>query len=702
MASSRIAVARYGLWLVLVAWASACGDAPPGRVHPVYRLVDLVSGVTRLSDLPTRRIGDETRYVLPTYPAIPIEPVTGREVFEIRQALPADVSDVSRAVVVGRYQWEGTAHDIGPRVAAVRSGAGSRLEIDLSLPEPPDEEVLMLLRASGVPDGPVVRTETEALAVPDGAQLDFAMGIDALAWEQPAVTFEVQVCEGDECTSVFRETLDPADAEGRQWQPRRVALDRWGGREARVRFDVHVPSDDAEAFSLPYWANPTIQAPGPVAPDAWNLILVSLDTLGANHLPSFGYPRATAPFLDGELSERGTMFANCFTAAPTTGPSHMTAFTSLQPSVHGLTGNLVFKRIMPATLTLAGLLRQAGFETGAVTEDGPLGAMHGFARGFNSYSENRDTEGKGHLGFVDRTLDDGRRWLARHGDSRFFLFLHTFQVHTPYQPPDGYGRYFPDLLPGEDRVPPVFRPTLYDREIRYLDDQLRAFFDDLEEMGIWRNTLLVIMSDHGEAFLEHGFLFHGGVLHDEVLRVPLLVVGPGIAAGRRIETAVSLLDLTPTILDWLGLPAPDGMMGRNVAAAARGPDSVETSSDRAIFSETWTPLMTRMTADGIKSERREHPAYAVRKDGRKLIRRGPADARRYWYYDLRRDPDERDDLYVRDPEAAADLRALLEAYEASMVEMREVRAAADGLSDLPAEPIDPERLEKLRALGYIE
>jgi len=221
-------------------------------------------------------------------------------------------------------------------------------------------------------------------------------------------------------------------------------------------------------------------------------------------------------------------------------------------------------------------------------------------------------------------------------------------------------------------------------------------------MGIWENTMLVIMGDHGEAFLEHGFLFHGGVLHDEVLRVPLLVIGPGIAAGRRVATPVSLLDLTPTILDWLGLPAPDGMMGRSFAAAARGPNSVEASSDRPIFSETWTPLMTRMTPDGIKSERREHPAYAVRKDGRKLIRRGPAAARRYQYYDLRRDPDEREDLYARDPEAAADLRALLDGYEASMVEMREARAAADDSSDVPPGPVDPERLEKLRALGYIE
>jgi arylsulfatase A-like enzyme len=690
--------------LVATAWLAACADAEDVVSQPVHRLVDLVTGAERLSDLPAQSIGDETRYVLRTYPTVRIDPATGRDVFAIRQALPDDVRAATRVVVAGRYGWDRQSRDVPPRVVRIEPQDGALLETDIILPEPPGDTVTLVLRGTVPPDGPVVRTETEPLAMPEGAVLEFGIGIDPLAWEQPAVTFDVQVCDNEGCASVFRETLDPARADGRTWQDRRVPLGRWGGREARLRFDAHVAVDDvdADAYGLPYWSNPTVYGVTARAPDAWNLILVSADTLGAKHLSSHGYPRATAPFLDGPLAQRGTTFGNCFSADSTTAPSHMTAFTSLQPSVHGLTGNLIFKTITPTTETLAGVLRQAGFETGAITDDGPLAAMHGFARGFNSYSENKGTEGERDLGSVRKTLDGGRRWLRRHAGTRFFLFLHTFEVHAPYAPPDEYAEYFPDPLPGEERLPPVFRPTLYDREIRYLDDELRAFFEDLDDMGLWSNTLLVFMGDHGEAFLEHDFLFHGGVLHDEVLRVPLIVVGPGVSAGRRVEEPVSLLDLTPTLLDCLGVPHPPGMMGRSFAASVRGTAGAAVSSDRPIYSETWTELTTRMTADGIKSERLEHPAFAVRKQGRKLIRRGPPAAPEYQYYDVGRDPGERDDLYDRDPAAAADLRALLEAYEASMAKTREALAAGESMPELPPELVDPEHIEKLRALGYIQ
>ncbi len=690
------------LLLAAAGWLAACADAEHVVVQPVHRLVDRVSGAKRLSDLPTQSIGDETRYVLRTYPTVQIDPISGRDVFPIRQTLPEDVRDATRMIVAGRYGWGRQSRDVAPRVVRIERRAGALLEADVTIPEPPGDTVTMVLRGTVPPDGPLVRTETAPLAMPEGAVLEFGIGIDPLAWEQPAVTFDVQVCENERCASVFRETLDPARADGRMWQDRRVSLDQWAGREARLRFDALLTVDDADAYGLPYWSNPTVYGATARPPAAWNLILVSADTLGAKHLPSHGYPRATAPFLDGRLAQRGTTFGNCFTADSTTAPSHMTAFTSLQPSVHGLTGNLIFKTITPATETLAGVLREAGFETGAITDDGPLAAMHGFARGFNSYSENRGTEGERNLGSVRKTLDGGRRWLRRHAGTRFFLFLHTFEVHAPYAPPAEYAAFFPDPLPGEERLPPVFRPTLYDREIRYLDDELRVFFEDLDDMGLWSNTLLVFMGDHGEAFLEHDFLFHGGVLHDEVLRVPLIVLGPGVSAGRRVEDSVSLLDLTPTLLDCLGVRAPPGMMGRSFAASLRGTAGAGVSADRPLYSETWTELTTRMTPDGIKTERLEHPAFAVRKQGRKLIRRGPPAAPRYQYSDVGRDPEERNDLYDRDPAAAADLRALLEAYEASMAKTREALAAGEGMPELPPELVDPEHIEKLRALGYVQ
>jgi hypothetical protein len=144
------------------------------------------------------------------------------------------------------------------------------------------------------------------------------------------------------------------------------------------------------------------------------------------------------------------------------------------------------------------------------------------------------------------------------------------------------------------------------------------------------------------------------------------------------------------------------MMGRSFAASLRGTAGAGTPSDRPIYSETWTELTTRMTADGLKAERLEHPVFAVRMQGRKLIRRGPPAAPQYQYYDVGRDPEEQDDLYDRNPAAAADLRALLEAYEASMAKTRETLAAGEDMPALPPELVDPEHLERLRALGYIQ
>ena len=209
------------------------------------------------------------------------------------------------------------------------------------------------------------------------------------------------------------------------------------------------------------------------------------------------------------------------------------------------------------------------------------------------------------------------------------------------------------------------------------------------------DTLLVVTSDHGEEFLEHGNVGHGATPYEEVLRVPLVVRGPGVPAGRRVAAPVGLVDLAPTLLDLLDLPAPDGAMGRSFADLVRGGSADESWSRRPLFSEAW--FCWAHTPSGRR--RVEQPTLAVRVGARKLIRFREGSGFRYEYYDLGRDPAERRDLYPERAAAAADLRALLDGYERDAAARRSALVGHDGRD---AVGIDPDQEQGLRALGYLE
>lgn len=354
------------------------------------------------------------------------------------------------------------------------------------------------------------------------------------------------------------------------------------------------------------------------------VILISLDTLRADHLGCYGGPRPTSPFVDG-LAERGVLFDNCVVQVPGTLPSHMTMLTGLLPAQHAvLPPDGVLSDDIPL---LQEMLAGAGVRTAGFTEGGYVSGRFGFSRGFERFSDdarksNTDIEDVFVRG-IDflRSLDD---------DDRFFLFLHTYAIHDPYYPPPPYtDRYLPDAddreLAGFEPYPmdglqppsPTLRrnqrdrhraalrfvrsvlpvgaamPTgpnlvdvnrgrqpppsdevlatytaLYDATINYVDDVLRSLFYRLGELGLADRTVVIITSDHGEEFLEHGRLTHEQV-YDECLRVPLVVVGPAVATGRRIPELVMTVDLTPTILDLLDVAPRGTLAGRSLAPALR-------------------------------------------------------------------------------------------------------------------------------------
>lgn len=290
------------------------------------------------------------------------------------------------------------------------------------------------------------------------------------------------------------------------------------------------------------------------------ILLVSLDTLRADHLGAYGYERDTSPFLDS-MARRGVLFENAIAQYPSTLTSHMSLFTGLYPGEHAVyPPDAILSDEIP---TLPELLQAAGYRTGGFTEGAFVDGRFGFARGFDVFNDE-----------AERRFDDIERTLARAHDflgslqpeQRFFLFVHTYTIHDPYDPPASYAARFwpgdpPDTFPPDaphlvrynahgGPLPPgtaEYFTALYDASIRYADDRLREFFGFLREQGLASDLTVVVLSDHGEQFLEHGQFVHADI-YQETMRVPLLVLHPDLPAPWRVSHPVELVDVMPTLL----------------------------------------------------------------------------------------------------------------------------------------------------------
>ena len=314
-------------------------------------------------------------------------------------------------------------------------------------------------------------------------------------------------------------------------------------------------------------------------------ILISLDALRADHLGAYGHHHPTSPFLDS-LAERGALFERAVAQYPSTLASHLTMLTGLYPQEHAVYRPERF--LDPSIETLPESLLAAGFRTAGFTEGGFMSGPYGFERGFELFDDPRyrdDTD-------VERTFERGLEFLEGVGpDERFFLFLHTYSIHDPYTPPERYRGLFwegeppPGAFPsdgqslravnrGELAVTPeivAYLASQYDASIRYVDDVLARFWGRLEELGLADEVTLVITSDHGEAFYEHGKLAHMQVYPEDLL-VPLIVVHPELVEAVRVPALVGLVDLAPTLYELTGVAPPRPSSGRSLAPYLLSPD----------------------------------------------------------------------------------------------------------------------------------
>ena len=309
----------------------------------------------------------------------------------------------------------------------------------------------------------------------------------------------------------------------------------------------------------------------PAAPPP-NVLLISIDSLRADHLGCYGYERDTSPNMD-RLAREGVLFTQCSSSSSWTLPAHASLFTGLPISSHGCTAAA---SLAEPRHTLAEAMRDGGYRTAGFWSGPYLHPRFGLNQGFEQYVNcaSFDFEGKqldvnkqSHADITNpKILEEVERWFASRPPGPFFMFVHMWDVHFDYIPPAPYDTQFSADYDGPvDGTPPRERLegqdleqliALYDGEIAWTDHHVGRLLELLAEQGVDEDTLVIVTSDHGEEFYEHGEFGHRKTLFEESIAVPLLIRYPrSLPAGLKVETATSLMDLAPTILDAADLPA---------------------------------------------------------------------------------------------------------------------------------------------------
>ena len=288
-----------------------------------------------------------------------------------------------------------------------------------------------------------------------------------------------------------------------------------------------------------------------------NLVLITIDTLRADHVGAYGAPAGVTPALDA-LAGRGVRFDQVQTAVPLTGPSHATILTGQYPPTHGVRGNVVFT-LNDEHPTLATLLKRRGYRTAAFVGAYLVAAAFGFNQGFDTFDEEFHESGPGDQGAERRAnevADAAMRWFGSAPDGPFFTWLHFYDPHAPYDPPPPYRERFAGRA--------------YDGEIAFTDAQIGRVLDALRASGHERDTVIMVLADHGEGLGEHHELTHAVLTYQSTMRVPWIAAGPGIPAARTIPARVATIDLLPTALGLLGIDADRSLLGRDLRPLMNG------------------------------------------------------------------------------------------------------------------------------------
>lgn len=545
--------------------------------------------------------------------------------------------------------------------------------------------------------------------VPPNAHLHLGMGVTAQA---SSTKFEVSVARAS--GNLVSRTLDDAG----RWDDAAIDLSRWGGRTIRLE----LRTESAHPGEVALWANPLVTKPA--RKTVPNILIYTIDTLRADHASLNGYARETTPFLK-RLGAAGVIFEDCQAQATWTKSSIASLMTSLYAFTHGIVSDA--DTIPDGASTFAEQLRHNGYTTASIVSTPFVGKATGLDRGFDYLLEYPVVLRE--LMKADRATDSTALnkvvfpWLERHRDEPFFLYAHSTDPHAPYDPPQPFESKFAN--PGEtaafEHQYSLFRTNheygggavinramcekagvnpdrfvhqaidRYDGEISHNDASLEQLAGKLKQLGILENTLIIVLSDHGEEFWDHGWTAHGHTVYQELTHAVLLMWNPGLLPKpRRISEPVQLIDVMPTVLDLLSLKTPTVAEGQSLAPLLRG----ETFKRRGLVMSS---RFAAVRPEGLVPENAADD-FAITDAHWKFIYRNKAakaGVKKVELYDRRVDRAEHHDISAEHPREVESFVAALGQWIEAQNKVRQI------IGHTGTSRLDQQTLEQLRSLGYL-
>ena len=562
--------------------------------------------------------------------------------------------------------------------------------------------------------------------IPQSAVLDFGYGLLAksLVKRNYSAHFKIIIQDDQKSSTAFSESLYPYRRKShRKLFHKKVNLAPYSNKKVKIKLITTSPSLEEDPLDensyvgneLAYWYNPVIYVPSKkkktTKPEI-NIILISLDTLRADHLKCYGYPRDTSPYMD-QLGTEGVIFTNAYSTTSWTLPAHISLLTSLDTRNHKVNkGHPVMDN---SIVTIADILRKNGYFTSGFTGGALLSQRFGFSKGFDFYREFRYSRRQRNSAGV--LFDNSDVWLNRNKDKKFFLFLHTYQPHAPYNSPPPFNTLFIDVKKAkweignmtkilyEDKDPrdsqrfrnltPEERENivaLYDAEIRYTDECLiKPLVEKLKKFNLYERTMIIVTSDHGEEFLDHMAWLHGHTLYNELIRIPLIIKFPfSKHKDLKIDKFVRITDIMPTVLQEAGINhSSHEFDGKSLLETIRNNES----RDRVYIADI-----------GAKNYPPELPSrIAISQNEFKLVLNNdfglppeqyfpcPPPIAQVELYDLKKDPQEKKNIS----------REKIEMVQSLLKKIYELYEVEPGKELLKSKEMDKELEEVLRALGYI-
>ena len=394
-----------------------------------------------------------------------------------------------------------------------------------------------------------------------------------------------------------------------------------------------------------------------------NVVVITIDTLRADHLGCYGDKQVKTPNIDA-LAQEGVRFERAYTPVPVTLPAHTALFTGTYPLRSGM-HDFADNKLNPTQPTLASVLKENGYATGAVIGSAVLDSRFGLNHGFDFYYDHFDFSRlqESNLDEMERSgdlvTDQALDWLDQNYHKKFFLWMHLYDPHYPYRPPSPYREQYKD------------RP--YDGEIAFADSQVGRLIRELKQKGVYQNTVIVLTGDHGESLGEHGEKTHGFFIYNATLHIPVIIRLPTAPSARPVSELVSLPDLMPTVLAYLKVDVPSEVQGRNLLPLMNAKNKDEA---RTLYAETFLPRL-HFNWSELRGAETENYHFI--------------DAPQPELYDLSKDPGETTNLYTQKKAVAGEMRAKLTAL---------IQQYSAGQELAQKTGLDPALMERLKSLGY--